>query len=170
MGKTSLIRFLNALPFDANLPPNHQIEQTMITLKRGNQTQRLRVWDICSECTIFHSVSQWIVISMPCAALYYTHAEIILLCYAINDAVFPITIINTSQPMSMQWAYGKRSSETRWTIRTLSSSLLVWRRIWMMSVKFLSPFLNVIGLKSRKRGNSRNVTEWSFTKYRFSRV
>lgn len=29
----------------------------------------------------------------------------------------------------------------------------------MMSVKFLSPFLNVIGLKSRKRGNSLNVTE-----------
>ncbi|KAK8833042.1 hypothetical protein WA577_004019 [Blastocystis sp. JDR] len=75
VGKTSLIRFLNGLPFDANLPPSHQIEQSLITLKRMNQNQRLRVWDICSE-----------FMSMSCASLYYTHSEIILLCYAINDA------------------------------------------------------------------------------------
>lgn len=99
VGKTSLIRFLNGLPFDANLPPSHQIEQSLITLKRMNQNQRLRVWDICSECETCDCIRQWVVMSISCASLYYTHSEIILLCYAINDAVSARILLNPSQAM-----------------------------------------------------------------------
>ena len=102
VGKTSLVRFLDGLPFDANLPPSHQIVQTLITLKRMNQTQRLRVWDICAECSIVSCVRNGVVTSMPCASLYYTHSEIILLCYAINDAVSVCIPVDPSQPTTLQ--------------------------------------------------------------------
>ena len=84
VGRTSLIRFLNGLPFDPNLPPSHQ---------------RLRVWDICGECETCDCVRQWVVMSMSCASLYYTHSEIILLCYAINDAVSARILLNPSRAM-----------------------------------------------------------------------
>lgn len=102
VGKTSLIHFLSGLPFDANLPPSRQIEQSLITLERMNQTQRLRVWDICGECERCSCVRQRVVMSMPCASLYYTHSEIILLCYAINDAVSACVLLNPSRAMILR--------------------------------------------------------------------
>ena len=94
VGKTSLIRFLDGLPYDADIQQSHQITQSLITLRKGSQSQQFRIWDICGERNHSSLLRNCVVASMPYSSLYYSHSEIILLCYAINSIVRTVAVLS----------------------------------------------------------------------------
>mgnify|MGYP004682832565 CR=1 FL=1 len=94
VGKTSLIRFLYGLPYDADIQQSHQITQSLITLRKGSQSQQFRIWDICGERNRSNLLHNRVVASMPYSSLYYSHSEIILLCYAINSIVRTVAVLS----------------------------------------------------------------------------
>ena len=71
-----------------------KITQSLITLRKGSQSQQFRIWDICGERNHSSLLRNRVVASMPYSSLYYSHSEIILLCYAINSIVRTVAVLS----------------------------------------------------------------------------